>query len=394
MFTRTLKFAAIGALAASLAACSSSSTAGSAASSATTSAGSAAASPAASGGASSGGASSGAAVASTPSGPMPTVTMMVGGIDKQIYLPYQLAQSLGLYKKYGVNMQLSTEVSGGVGAEDAMASGQVDMAGAWYIHTIDFQAKGKDVINLVQLSGAPGERIMCGTNSGVHSAADFKGKTIGVTDLGSGTDELTQFLASKQGLTRQDYHTLAVGAGATAIAALSRNTAQCVMTTQPTVGALETKKLGYSAIDLATTKGAQAALGGAWPAAGLLATAKWVDANKDAAQRVVDALVATMHWIDTHTATDIANALPQQFVENSTISKQQYIDGLTTDKGQFLPDGIMPAGGPKTVYAMEKSIGTDVSKVSIANTFTNTYAMAANQLEGTKMTTPPAGATG
>ncbi len=42
-------------------------------------------------------------------------------------------------------MQLSTETNGGVGAEDAMASGQVDMAGAWYIHTIDFQAKGKDV---------------------------------------------------------------------------------------------------------------------------------------------------------------------------------------------------------------------------------------------------------
>ncbi|MDQ2737447.1 MAG: ABC transporter substrate-binding protein, partial [Actinomycetota bacterium] len=90
------------------------------------------------------------------SGPMPTVRLMVGGIDKQIYLPYQLAQSLGMYKKYGVNMELSTEVNGGVGAEDAMASGTVDMAGAWYIHTIDFQSKGKNVINVVQLSGAPG----------------------------------------------------------------------------------------------------------------------------------------------------------------------------------------------------------------------------------------------
>ena len=72
--------------------------------------------------------------------------MMVGGIDKQIYLPYQLAQNLGFYKKYGVNMQLSTEQNGGVGAEQAMASGQVDMAGAWYVHTIDFPQKGKNVV--------------------------------------------------------------------------------------------------------------------------------------------------------------------------------------------------------------------------------------------------------
>ncbi len=325
---------------------------------------------------------------------MPTVKLMVGGIDKQIYLPYQLAQSLGFYQKYGVNVELSTEVNGGVGAEDAMASGQVDMAGAWYIHTIDFQSKGKDVIDVVQLSGAPGEREMCGTDSGVHSAADFKGKTLGVTDLGSGTDELTQFLASQQGITRKDYHTLAVGAGATAIAAIQRNTAQCVMTTQPTVGALETKKLAYSAIDLATTKGAQAALGGAWPAAGVLAQADWVNSHKDAVQRVVNALVATMHWIDTHSATDIANALPPQFVQNSTITKDQYIAGLATDKGQFLPDGIMPAGGPKTIYDMEKSIGVDVSKVTVGNTFTNDFATAANKTGGFTITTTPAGPNG
>jgi NitT/TauT family transport system substrate-binding protein len=106
---------------------------------------------------------------------IPTVTLMVGGIDKQIYLPYQLAQGLGFYKKYGVNVQLSTEQNGGVGAEDAMASGQVDMAGAWYVHTIDFQQKGKQVEDVVQLSGAPGEREMCANGSNVKSPADWAG---------------------------------------------------------------------------------------------------------------------------------------------------------------------------------------------------------------------------
>jgi NitT/TauT family transport system substrate-binding protein len=339
---------------------------------------------------------SGNAAANGGSGstPVPTVKMMVGGIDKQIYLPYQLAESLGYYKKYGVNVELSTEQNGGVGAEDAMASGQVDMAGAWYIHTVDFQAKGKDVVNLVQLSAAPGERIMCGTDSGVHSAADFKGKTIGVTDLGSGTDELTQFLASKAGLTRKDYHTLAVGSGSTAIAAIQRHSADCVMTTQPTVGALEAKNLAYTAVDLATAAGATKALGGDWPAAGLLAKADWVNSHQDAAQKVVDALVDTMHWISTHTAADIAGKLPSSFVQNSTISKDQYITGLTSDKGQFLPDGIMPAGGPKVIFAMEKGIGVDTSKVTIPGTFDNKYAQAALKLEGYTPTTAPAGADG
>jgi len=324
----------------------------------------------------------------------PTVTLMVGGIDKQIYLPYQLAQSLGFYKKYGVNVVLSTEQNGGVGAEDAMASGQVDFAGAWYIHTFDFQSKGKDVINVVQLSGAPGERVMCNPNANVHSGADFKGKNMGVTDLGSGTDKLTQFIAHQAGVSSTQYHTVAVGAGTTAIAAIKQGTADCVMTTQPTVGALTNQGLATSAIDLATTAGATSALGGAWPSAGLLAQADWVAAHKDATQRVVTALVATMHWIASHSATDIANALPPQFVQNATISKEQYIAGLTTDKGQFLPDGIMPAGGPKTIAAMESALGMDTSKVTIANTFTQTFAQAANKQLGTSVTTTPAGADG
>jgi NitT/TauT family transport system substrate-binding protein len=43
---------------------------------------------------------------------------------------------------------------------------------------------------------------------------------------------------------------------------------------------------------------------------------------------------------------------------------------------------------------MEKTIGTDVSKVTLANTFTNAYATLANKLEGTSITTTPAGAAG
>ncbi|MET8100902.1 ABC transporter substrate-binding protein [Streptomyces sp. NPDC005236] len=338
--------------------------------------------------------SSGSTTASGGSGGTPTVKMMVGGIDKQIYLPYQLAKSLGYYKKYGVDVQLSTEQDGGVGAEAAMASGQVDMAGAWYNHTIEFQAKGKNVEDVVQLSGAPGEREMCTTKSGIHSAADFKGKTLGVTDLGSGTDTLTQFLAAKKDVKTSQYHRIGVGAGSTAIAALQNGKVDCVMTTQPTVAAIQKKGVGASAIDLATTDGATAAMGGAFPAASVLARTEWVDSHKDTVQKVVNALVATMHWINTHSAADIANKLPAAFVSNQLVTKADYIAALDQDKGQFLPDGLMPAGGPKTSLATEKLVGNVKGAVDLSKTFTNDFAIQANKTEGFKTTTTPAGPNG
>ena len=323
----------------------------------------------------------GSNAASSVSG-LPTVSLMVGGIDKQIYLPYQLAQDLGFYKKYGVNVQLSTEQSGGVGAETAMVSGQVDMAGAWYVHTIDFQQKGKNVVDVVQLSGAPGEREMCGTSSGVTSPAQWAGKSVGVTDIGSGTDNLTQYLAARNHLTTKEYTRVAVGAGPTFVAALQHDRIACGMTTQPTVNAIEKQGIGTSVIDLATTSGAQQWLGGAYPAAGVLARADWVASNQATVQKVVDALVATMHWINTHSAADIANAMPPAFVPNGLTTKADYTAALAQDKGQFLADGMMPASGPATALAIDKLAGNVTGTVNLASTYTNQYAIAANKLEG------------
>ncbi|HKB94768.1 MAG TPA: ABC transporter substrate-binding protein [Gaiellaceae bacterium] len=317
---------------------------------------------------------------------MPTVKLMVGGIDKQIYLPYQLAQGLGYYKKYGVDVKLSTEQDGGVGAEEAMVSGQVDMAGAWYLHTIDFQVQGKAVVDVVQLSGAPGEREVCATGSGIHSPADFKGKSLGVTDLGSGTDALTEYMAVHAGLKISDIHRVAVGAGDTLIAALQHGSVQCAMTSQPTVSAVVKKGVGYSAVDLATGKGVKRNLGGFWPTASVIARADWVASHKDAVQRVVTALVATMHYIHTHSAAQIANHLPKDFVQNALVTRADYVKALSQDKGQFLPNGLMPKGGPQTVLAVERLAGLvkPGQKVKLAPTYTNAYVLRALKRLGLK----------
>jgi len=310
---------------------------------------------------------------------LPTVTMMVGGINKQIYLPYQLAQSLGYYKKYGVNMVLSNEVSGGVGAETAMASGQVDMAGAWYVHTINFQLQGKSVVDVAQLSGSPGERIMCATGTHITSPAQWKGQSIGVTDLGSGTDQLTQYLAARYGLKKGEYTRIAAGDGSTMIAALKNHKILCGMTTQPTVAAIEKLGVGYPAFDLTTTAGVKKWLGGFTPTAGVLALSSWVDAHKDTVQKVVDAIVATMHWLATHSAADVANVLPPSFVSNALVTKPVYISTLATDKTQFLPDGMMPADGPNIIMAISKLAGVITGPVDLSKTYTNSFVTTANK---------------
>ena len=163
------------------------------------------------------------------------------------------------------------------------------------------------------------------------------------------------------------------------IAALQHHKILCGMTTQPTVAAIEKLGVGYPAFDLTTTAGVQKWLGGFTPTAGVLALTSWVNANKATVQKVVDAIVATMHWLATHSAADVANVLPPSFVNNALVTKATYISTLATDKTQFLPDGIMPADGPTVIMAISKLAGVITGPVNLPATYTNSYAIDGEQ---------------
>ncbi len=61
---------------------------------------------------------------------------------------------------------------------------------------------------------------------------------------------------------------------------------------------------------IATAAGVQKWLGGFWPTAAVLAREDWVKKHPVETQAVVNAMVATMHYIATHSAAEIADAMP------------------------------------------------------------------------------------
>src|ERR1700716_2963199 len=116
-----------------------------------------------------------------------TLTIMVGGLNKQIYLPNKLTEALGYFKDQNLTVNLIDEPSG-KDATTALIAGEVEGSSGSYDHTIDVAGLGKNLIEVVQLLRAPGEAEMVATEKAndLKSAADFKGKRLGVTSLGSG----------------------------------------------------------------------------------------------------------------------------------------------------------------------------------------------------------------
>src|SRR3954469_15369926 len=119
----------------------------------------------------------------------PQVTIMVGGIDKVIYLPAMLTQQLGYFDDEGVDVKLLTEPSG-ASAENVLVAGQVEGVVGFYDHTITLQAQGKCIESVVQLAKVPGEAEVVSNTAAasVSGPGDFAGKKLGVTSPGSSTD--------------------------------------------------------------------------------------------------------------------------------------------------------------------------------------------------------------
>src|SRR2546423_545805 len=93
------------------------------------------------------------------------IKIMGGGLGKVIYLPARLTQQLGYFKAEGVDVTLLTEPAG-VQATTSLLSGDVQGVVGFYDHTLDLQAKGKQVESVVQLAQAPGEVEVVSDKSG------------------------------------------------------------------------------------------------------------------------------------------------------------------------------------------------------------------------------------
>src|SRR5437016_9422502 len=307
-----------------------------------------------------------------------SLKIMVGGLSKQIYLPNELTQRLGYFAAQCLDVTLSDEDSG-QSSENEVLAGQVDAGSGSYNHTIELQAAGKNMEAVVLLNIAPGEAeiVSAKAASQIHSVSDLKGKNLGVTELGSGTQTLTTALLHKVGISKDQVHFVPVGAGDTFIAALQQGKIDAGMTTEPTISRILSSGAGKVLVDLRTPESTQAALGGSYPFISLFMNNSYVNGHKDVVQKIVNAYVKTLKWMHTHTAAEIADKMPADYYAGN---KALYVTALQNQMAIFSPDGSMPAGAPQTVLNIEQqsNLVPQSTNIDLNLTYTNEFVSKAS----------------
>ena len=314
----------------------------------------------------------GAAGVSAAASAADKVSLMVGGYEKHIYLPAKLTEALGFFKDEGLDVELLNEPAG-VDAEDQMLAGNVQGVVGFYDHCVDLQAKGKAVESVVQLNGVPGEvEVVSTKHPEIKGFADVSGKSLGVTGLGSSTNFLTQYLATKAGVKLGDFTSVAVGAGDTLIKAMQTDQIQAAMTTEPTISRLLKTGEASVLVDMRTAEGTKAALGGVYPASSLYMSTEYVNGHKETVQKLANAFVKTLRWINTHSAAEIADKMPKEFYVGD---KEGYTKALEGGKGMYTADGVMPEGGPETVLAVLSGFSKNIKgkTIDLSKTYTTEF---------------------
>lgn len=305
------------------------------------------------------------------------IVLIVGGGEKQIYLPATLAVRLGYFAEQSLDVELDSEPSG-VSAADVLLAGAAQGVVGAYDHTIDLQARGKSVQSLVQFTIAPGEAELASARKGgaaIGSPADFGGRAVGVTGLGASTSFLTQYLALVHGVKLPELRLLPVGSGDTFVEAMRSGRIDAGMTTEPTASRLIASGDARLLVDLRTPEATQKALGGLYPFACLYVRTDWLATHREQAQKLANALVKALRFINTHSAADIAAVLPPEYYAGG---RAIYVQSLAHSKSMFTPDGVMPLAGPASVLRVLSAVNRNVQnkQIDLSQTYTTEFVKA------------------
>lgn len=210
-------------------------------------------------------------------------------------MPIYVAEDKGLFKKHGVDVDVSASRGGGE-AMKAYIAGEVQIVATGFPEVGLMRAKNVDVmLYFAQTSRVP-FGLLARVGANVKSVADLKGKTIAVTSPGSLTANLTNYFVKQAGLDpARDVNLVSVGGGGEILGALKSERADAAMLFEPFVSIGVKQGIATVLVDVASELDA-------FSSSPLSISKNFIDNHPQDAKALYDALAEAQQWIAAHHA--------------------------------------------------------------------------------------------
>jgi NitT/TauT family transport system substrate-binding protein len=291
------------------------------------------------------------------------VRLGVGGAPALYYLPLALTERLGYFKEQGLNVEIN-DFKGGSQSLTALIGGSADVVTGAYEHTLRMQAKGQDILAVIELGRYPGISLAVKKDRAdkIKSLADLKGSKIGVTAPGSSTNMIVWYLMAKAGLKPDDASFIGVGAGAGAVAAIQRGEIDAIANIDPVMAKLEASGDIVTLAETRTTEGTTKVFGGPMSAAVLYLKRDWLEKNPNTVQALTNAFYKTLQWMRQATPDQIADTVPQEYWLGD---KALYTAAVKANMQVYSQDGIVSADSRRRSLDFLKQFDKEIAAASV-----------------------------
>ncbi|MFS8039171.1 ABC transporter substrate-binding protein [Xanthobacter sp. AM11] len=304
----------------------------------------------------------------------PRLALGVGGKPLLYYLPLTVAERKGFFKDEGLDVSIN-DFGGGAKSLQALVGGSVDVVTGAYEHTIRMQAKGQDIVSVIELGRFPGIVLVARKDRPITSVKDLKGAKIGVTAPGSSTNFFVSFLLAREGLKPEDVAFVGVGGGASAVAQMKRGEIDAMSNLDPVITKLESDGDVVVLADSRTEAGNEKIFGGANPAAVLYMKRDFIERNPVTTQKLVNAFHRALVWLKTATPEDVAAVVPEEYLLGD---RALYMAAVKNSLPVYSRTGLIPEQGMKNALKMLVEFDPELkaAAIDLPRTFDDRFVKA------------------
>lgn len=277
-------------------------------------------------------------------------------------LPLVYAVSAGFIKDEGIDLQFVRFQSGG-DIVRAAVGGHIDFAPLSMEGIISARAAKSDLKAFAKMNELSGLIVLVRNDlrDKVRTFKDMKNMKIGVSGLGGGTHRLLQVGLKKAGIAESDVVFVAVGTGATAVAALKAGQIDVLSTADPAATVAVNEKLATIIWDGRAQKDNVELYGSPYPVLTIGAARSTLDKKPEVARGFARAIQKALIAIREKSPEQITAVILPEYKGKD---EQLYIQMVRASKDMY---GASAAFDPRAVETVVQAMGTFEKTVREAN---------------------------
>ncbi|HEY2978688.1 MAG TPA: ABC transporter substrate-binding protein [Burkholderiaceae bacterium] len=286
-------------------------------------------------------------------------------------LPVVVAERLGYLKSDGMDVTVMN-VRDDVWHGDMLVDGRIDAVMAYWHHNVVNQSIGRDTQAIITLGATPGVKVLVSNQARdkYKSLADLKGSRFIAGGAGSSKTTVANALVLAGGLKLADYTRLGTDGKDRNVTALREGRADFVVAPTPDGAFYEAQGVASVFADLTTLEGTKKAFGVPFPSSTVFMATERVKQHPEIARHLARAFVRALHYINTHSADEIAAIVPDEVKGKD---REKYLRAMKEALPMFATDGRMPADGAAHELRVLAKFDAKLESVDVARTYTNAF---------------------